>query len=306
MIARSLKNLCSLFAILLFCTSVPSMAQFGASISGTVQDSTGAVVSGATITLTNTANQQKRTTTTGGSGAYSFTELSPGTYSLTATAKNFKNASISGIAVAAESPRTTNVTLDVGGASDTVTVNASDTIALQTADASIGSTLTSETLQRLPTTGGDVYELLRTAPGITGDSARAASGNAVYLPNGAGPGQSNRGVFQTENQVQISADGQGVGANNYLIDGVSVNSLGQPGAAVVTPNQESVGQMTVLSTSYSAEDGRNSGAQIKVVTRSGTNSLHGSGYFRYNEPGFNAYNKSAFVPGLRVQVLPYA
>ena len=274
-----------------------AVAQFGSSMSGTVADSTGAVIPGATLTLTNEENHQTRTATTSGSGAYAFGELAPGRYDLTATAPNFKNASVTGVAVAAETPRTTDIVMSAGGASETVNVDASEEVGLQTSDASIGNTLDSQTIQRLPISGGDVYELLRLAPGVTGDAARQGSGNAAYLPNGVGPGQSNRGIFQTENAVQISAAGQGVGANTYMIDGVSVNSLGQAGAAVVTPNQLAVSQMTVLSTSYSAEDGRNTGAQIKIVTNSGTNTIHGTAFFRYDEPGLNAYNKSAFVPG---------
>src|ERR1035438_6763781 len=156
---------------------------------------------------------------------------------------------------------------------------------LQSSDASIGTTIDSAEIDRLPIFGSDPRASSRTAPGISGDGARSGSGNAVFLPNGAGPGGSNSGVFQTENQVQISADGQRVADNNYMIDGVSVNSLTHGGAAVVTPNEEAVGQMTVVSTSYDASDGRNSGAQVKVVTKSGTNSMHGGGVFLYDEPG---------------------
>jgi hypothetical protein len=120
----------------------------------------------------------------------------------------------------------------------------------------------------------------------------------VFLPNSAGPGGSNSGIFQTENQVQISADGQRTADNNFMIDGVSVNSLTHGGAAVVTPNQEAVGQMTVISSAYDASLGRNTGAQIQVVTRSGTNSFHGSAFFLFDEPGLNAYNHYAGpVPG---------
>ena len=72
----------------------------------------------------------------------------------------------------------------------------------------VGSALIdSEAIQRLPAVGANPYELLRTAPGIVGDGARAGNGNAVFLPNGSGPGGSSRGIFQTENQTQISADG---------------------------------------------------------------------------------------------------
>ena len=94
-----------------------------------------------------------------------------------------------------------------------------------------------------------------------------------------------------ENQPQISANGQRVSANNYQIDGVSVNSLSHGGAAVVTPNQESVKEIQISSTSYSAEDGRNSGAQIKVVSQNGTNVFHGSAFIKYDSPKLNAFNK---------------
>lgn len=286
----------ALLAVLFLLPAATAFAQFGASLNGTVQDSTGAVIPGATVTLTNTGNQQVRTATSSDGGAYNFGELAPGLYNVVATAPNFKTATLTNIQVS-DGPRAANITLDTSGTSTTVDVSASDQTVLQTSDASIGNTMNSETIQRLPAIGGDVYELLRTAPGITGDASRSGAGTANFLPNGAGPGQSNSGIFQTENQIQISAAGQSVGANNYMIDGVSVNSLGQAGAAVVTPNQESVAQITVLSTSYSAEDGRNSGAQIKVVTKSGSNTLHGSLYFRYDEPGLNAYSKSFSVAG---------
>ena len=283
----------TLALLLAFFSTGQAFAQFGSSLNGTVADATGAVIPNASITLTNTGTQQARTATSSSSGTYNFGELGPGVYDLTATAANFTTATVKGIQVGGESGRTTNITLQTSGTNTSVDVNANDTTLLGTSDAAISNTLNSETIERLPAIGGDVYELLRTAPGITGDASRSGAGTANYLPNGAGPGQSNSGIFQVENQVQISAAGQSVGANDYLIDGVSVNSLGQAGAAVVTPNQESVAQLTVISTSYSAEDGRNSGAHIKSVTKSGTNTLHGSAYFRYDDPGLNAYNKAS-------------
>jgi outer membrane receptor protein involved in Fe transport len=289
-----------LVALVLGLTGI-AHAQFNASLSGTVQDSTQAAIPGATLTLTNPATQQARTTVSTGSGSFSFNELAPGAYTLTTNAKNFGASTVS-VSVAAETPRSINVTLQPAGSTQTVTVDADTTQALQTSDASIGSTLSEEQIQRLPAVGGDVYELLRTSTGITGDGARAGAGNAAYLPNGVGPGQSNSGIFQVENQVQISAAGQGVGANDYTIDGVSVNSLGQAGAAVVTPNEESVAQLTVVATSYSAEDGRDTGAHIKVVSKSGTNTIHGSAYFRYDEPGLNSFNHGLNgIPGVKVQ-----
>jgi hypothetical protein len=271
--------------------ALPLQAQFNASLTGTVQDSTGAVIPGAAVTLTNTATQQVRTLTTNASGVYTFSELAPGSYTVSATAANFSTGTVDNVAVVAETPRNVDVTLQPGKASETVTVNGDTQPALQTSDASIGATINSDQITRLPTFGADPYELLRTAPGITGDGARSGTGGAIFLPNGAGPGGSNSGIFQTENQVQISADGQRVADNNYTVDGVSVNSLSHGGSAVVTPNLEAVDQITVVSTSYDASDGRNTGAQIKTISKSGSNQIHGSLFFLYDEPGLNAFNK---------------
>ncbi len=273
-------------------------AQFNASISGTVLDPTGAAIPGATVTLTNVETQAKQTSQSGGEGTYQFSSLGPGTYSINVSAKGFQQNAISNVAVAAETPRTLNLTLQTGVETQTVTVDADTQPLIQSSDASIGSTVTSEEIQRLPIFGADPYELLRTAPGITGDGARAGNGQALFLPNGAGPGGSNSGVYQTENQVQISGDGQRVADNNFMIDGVSVNSLTHGGAAVVSPNEEAVGAITVVSTSYDASLGRNTGAQIQVVTKNGTNQLHGSLFFLYDEPGLNSFNKfGGPIPG---------
>jgi hypothetical protein len=276
---------------LAFSLSSSAHAQFSASLAGTVQDSSGAIIPKATATLTNLGTQQTQTAISSDTGFYRFNELPPAHYKLVVTATGFKTASYDDISLAAESPRNMNVEMSIGGATDTVNVSANETPILQTGDANIQTTIDSQTIQRLPTYGADPFEVLRLTPGITGDGARNGTGNAVFLPNGAGPGGSNSGVFQTENQVQISANGQRQADNNFMVDGVSVNSLTHGGAAVVTPNEEAVSQITVVSTSYDASDGRNSGAQIKLVTKSGTNVLHGSLFFLYDEPGLNAFNE---------------
>src|SRR5262249_28214312 len=139
--------------------------------------------------------------------------------------------------------------------------------------------------------GRDPLELLRLTPGVLGDAARSGAGAAIALPNTTGPGGSNTSIFQTENQAQVSANGQRVQSNQYMIDGVGVNSLNYGGAAVITPNQASVRELKVTSTSFSAEDGRNTGAQVKLISQSGSNQFHGSGFFKYDTPGLNAYGK---------------
>src|SRR6185369_7033893 len=97
----------------------------------------------------------------------------------------------------------------------------------------------------------------------------------------------------------ISANGQRLSINNFTIDGVSVNSFNWGGAAIVTPNQEAVKEISVSSSTYSAEDGRNSGAHIKVVSHNGTNDVHGSAFFKYDSPKLNAFNKYGGPNGAR-------
>ncbi|WP_213805169.1 carboxypeptidase regulatory-like domain-containing protein [Granulicella sp. dw_53] len=286
--SRAFKLLSSL---LLLSLAIPAFAQYGASLSGSVQDATGAIIPGATVTLTNTAtNQTQTTTSTADAGFYHFGSLPLASYTVVVSANGFQNNSLS-VSLDSQSPRNLNVTMQPGSSHDSITVTADEIPALQTGDASIGATISSAEIQRIPTFGANPYELLRTAPGINGDAARAGNGTANFLPNGAGPGGSSSGIFQTENQTQISADGQRVANNNYMLDGVSVNSLSHGGSAVVTPNTEAVGSLNVISTSYDASQGRNTGAQIMSITKSGTNDIHGSLFFLYDEPGLNSFNK---------------
>jgi hypothetical protein len=268
-------------------------AQFNASLTGTVEDPTGAIIPGATVTLVNQGTQVTSTATATGDGSFRFIQLPPGHYKLTVTATGFKTTTLTDVDVVAETPRNVDVKLATGGATETINVNADTLPILQTDDANVQRSISSEEIQRLPVFGADPYELLRTAPGIAGDGARSGTGGAVFLPNNVGVGGSNSGIYQTENQIQISADGQRVADNNLTLDGVSVNSLTHGGSAVVTPNEEAVQNITVISTSYDAADGRNSGAQIKTTSKSGTNQVHGSLFFLYNEPGLNAYNRYA-------------
>ncbi|MGH9407715.1 MAG: TonB-dependent receptor domain-containing protein, partial [Terriglobia bacterium] len=133
--------------------------------------------------------------------------------------------------------------------------------------------------------------------------SRAANGNSNLLPNTEGPGGSNASIFQTENMVQISSAGQRISDNNFLLDGVSANSLTWGGAAVVTPNEASIQEINVVTNGYSAQYGRNSGATVEVVSKTGTNQLHGSGFFKYDDPGLNAYNKYNGLNNLPARVL---
>jgi len=280
----------SVVAFVLFVCAFSARAQFKASLQGTVVDSKGGVVAGAKVTVTNEATDVNRETASSEQGFYRVSELPPGNYTITVEAPGFKRSVSNGVEVNAEEPRGFDVELRVGATSDQVTVTATAE-ALHTENANVGTTVTTDEIARLPQVGRDPYELARLTPGVFGDGARSGNGNSSGLPNSTGPGGSNSSIFQTENSVQIVANGQRQDTNNFTIDGVSVNSLQYGGAAVITPNQESVQEITILSNSYSAEDGRGTGAQVKVVTKGGTNQLHGGGFFKYQDPNWNAFNK---------------
>lgn len=279
---------CGLFLLL---AVISTNAQFKAGIQGTVTDSTGGLVPEAKITITNTETGKTQEVTSSADGFYRISGLAPGKYVLTIEKEGHKKSVMENVAIDAESVQGIDVLLEPGEVTASVTITEEVSSQLETENANVSKSVTAAEIKRLPQVGRDPYELARLTPGIFGDGARGGNGNASGLPNSTGPGGSNNSVFQVENQVQITAIGQRISANNFQIDGVSVNSLTHGGAAVVTPNQESVKEMQISSSSYSAEDGRNSGAQIKVVSQNGTNDFHGSAFLKYDSPKFNAFNK---------------
>jgi carboxypeptidase family protein len=297
-------RLCVSGLFLLFIVGAAN-AQFKAGIQGTVADSSGGLVPDATITLTDNATGKSQTTTTSGEGFYRITGLAPGTYTLSAEKSGFKKQLFENVVIDAEAVQGLDIVLTTGEVAETVTVTEVTGQLLETENGNVSRALTTREIQQLPQVGRDPYELLRLTPGIFGDGARGGNGAAINLPNTTGPGGSNNSIFQTENQVQISANGQRLSSNNFQIDGVSVNSFNWGGAALVTPNQESVKEVRVLSASYSAEDGRNSGAQVKVVSASGTNDFHGSAFIKYNSPKLNAFNKFGGVGAPPARVNDY-
>lgn len=269
-------------------------AQFRAGIQGVVSDANGAAVPGAKVTLTNRTTNQSQSVVTTEDGFYRFSALSPGSYSVSVEKESFSKTVIDDVKVDAEAIKGQDVVLQAGSISEVVTVEG-EGAPLQTEDASIRRTVTTQEIQRLPQIGRDPYELIRLTPGIVGLGARNGDGNSVGLPNTSGPGGSNSSIFQTENQVPISANGQRVSSNNYQVDGVSVNSQTWGGAAIITPSQEIVKEIQVLTSTYSAEDGRNAGASIKTITQNGTNDWHGSLFYKLNDPSLNAFNKMPSV-----------
>jgi hypothetical protein len=270
--------------------------QYRASIQGVVTDPQGAVVSGATITLKNLDTNQTLTATTDGNGIYNFNALPPSKYSLTVEKTGFKKKVLESLGIIPEQANAVNVQLELGEVTQSVTVSGDSTPLMDAETASINGVVSSNQIQHLPSFGRDVLKLAQLAPGSFADGSQASGNDNYNLPGANGQtngGQSGGadGIFKTENGVQVNANGQQTGSNGISIDGISTTSSVWGGATVVTPSEDSVDSVKVVSNSYDAEDGRFSGSQIQIISKSGTNDFHGSLFFTNHEPSFNAYQR---------------
>lgn len=273
---------------------VPAMqAQYRGSIQGAVTDPTGAVIPGATLTLTNNATNYKQTTISNGDGVYTFNALPPGTFTLRAEHPGFETKTYNNVTIIPEQANSFNVQLTISAAPQTVTVNAATLPLMDTENGTIGTTISSTQVQNMPTFGRDVFQLSQLAPGTISDMSQGASGGTFELPGSQGPGgpSNNSGIFSTENGPQTLANGNQYENNNIQIDGISTTSAVWGGTSIITPTEESVDDVHVMSNDYDAQYGRFAGAQIEVTTKSGTNHVHGSAFFQRWSPGMNAYQR---------------
>lgn len=279
-----------LFSLLL---SLPvTQAQYRAGIQGVVVDSQGAAVDSATLTLTNKETGQARTATTDGNGIYNFTGLAPSHYSLSAEKAGFKKQVFDDVLVEAEQTQAINITLQVGDVNQSVTVSAELAPLLDTENADGGGSVNAEQIQKLPSFGRDPFQLLQLAPGAFGDGARGSGGNTQNLPGTTvGGTNSSDGIFKTENGGQVTANGARTGENNYTIDGVGMTSVSWGGTAVVTPNEDSIKEIRIVTDNYDAEYGRYRGAQVQIISQNGTNQYHGSLFLKAHRPGLDAFQK---------------
>jgi hypothetical protein len=245
-------------------------AQFGSSISGTVQDPGGAVVPGATVTLTNVGTGEARAGSTNSQGFYQFVSLAPGNYAVKASAKGFADSQQ---IFTLETNQTLNlpVKLTVGTSSETVQVTTQAPL-LDTSDTRLQETLSTQTLSSLPLAGRNMISLVTLAPGVTG----------LGVTSNGSPG-SGRDNYSTETQVDSSANGQGAVGNMYVVDGLDVTSSIRAGVLNLTPNPDSIQETTIQSNTYNVDYGRASSIQMTMTTKSGTNQYHGnaSDYFTY-------------------------
>lgn len=290
--ALSLQRALLLLACIVFST-VMAHAQYRTSIQGVVTDSTGAVVPGATLTLTNPATGETQVRTSGPDGVYNFNALPAGAgFNLVVEKPDFQKKEIDNIQLVPDQPNAINVTLAVGGAVQTVTVNAENAPLLDTETATLNGVVSANEVQHMPSYGRDVLKLAQLAPGVFGDGSQGGGGGGFNLPGtetGGGASGTDQGIFQTENGAPISANGQQTPMNGVTLDGISTTSAVWGGTTVITPSEESVDSVKVVSNDYDAENGRFSGAEIQITSKSGTNSYHGSAFFTAHRPGLNAY-----------------
>jgi len=282
-----------LFATLFVLFAPGAQAQFNASLRGTVADPSGAVIPGAKVILTDKDTNRSQTATTDASGIYTFNSLAPANYSLAVTATGFRAKTLAQVQITPEQANTINVTMEVGAASQTVTVT-SITRGLPTDTATLSATISSNQIQHMPSFNRDIFQLAQLTPGVFGDASQGASGGAYTLPGNQGPGGTaagSGGIFETENGPQVQSLGGQYETNGISIDGISTTSAVWGGTSVITPSEDSVEDLHVVSNSYDAENGRFSGAQIEVTTKSGTNHIHGSAFFKASRPGLNAYQR---------------
>ncbi|MFP5228207.1 MAG: carboxypeptidase regulatory-like domain-containing protein [Acidobacteriota bacterium] len=247
------------------------MAQATTSLNGRVTDSSGAVVPGAAVKLTLQSTGAIRQNTTDSSGQYQFSQLQPGRYTLTVSAPQFATSERTNLDLLVSQPATANVQLQPGTVTQQVTVNSSVAPLLNTTDATLGNAFDSHQVESLPLDQRNVPDLLSLQPGVTflGRSDDVTGTQGI----GNNPTDSRAG----------SVNGGRSDQSNITLDGIDVNDVnnGYAFTSVLRTTQDSIAEFRVTTSNPNAQEGRSSGAQVALVTRSGSNALHGAVY-EYN------------------------
>src|SRR5271156_6789361 len=286
-ISRGWSKPAYLLALLVLFTSAAFAQLTTADILGTVTDATGAVVPNASVVLTNNGTNEKRTTTSNGSGDYIFTLLPVGHYSISVKASGFQSSITKDLSVEGGDRARNDVHLTLGAEATTIEVTASTPL-LQADSATVSSTVTAQAVRDLPLNGRNFVQLVGLVPG-----ANEGAGNG--LSSGGRPDD------RRTNAAGLSVNGQDDTLNNWVVDGIDDNEriIGTIG---VKPNVEGIQEITVQTNSYAAEAGRTAGGVVNIVTRSGTNQFHGSIYEYFRNDifdGRNFFQRTGNKPELR-------
>jgi hypothetical protein len=267
---RKLSSLAFLLGLLLatfLAAPAHALRQLGV-IQGTITDQTGAVVPGVTVTATNKSTGEVRTTTSNEVGIYRLPSLDPGSYDVAAELSGFGRGGRNAVVVSVGASVGVNLTLTAGGVTETVQVMGVSPD-IQTEKADLSSVVERQRIVDLPIAGRNPLTLATLQPGILG------------LPGGTD-------FLAQEQGMGFNASGQRTGANNAMVDGLSINGGPWSGTVLIVPNTEAVQEFQVVANNPSAEFGRNSGAAVSLVTRGGTNQLHGSAFTFYRNNDMRA------------------
>ena len=282
----------SLFAILILCSAVlwlssatPAWAQSSSTgtVVGAVADATGAVVGGATVTLTDTATNSARSTTTNGAGRYTFVDVNPGIYNLSVSKAGFSTSKVANQEVKVGAQVTLNVSLEVGGANVVVEVQATGA-ELQTMNATVGNTVTAIAIDNLPSIGRDVNTFIELQPGVStgGDVAGAVNDQSYFSLDGGNNTNDmdgSGGVYTSMQTGLVIGDTSG-GVGTQL-------TYGAPSGVMPTP-ADSVEEFKVNTAGQTADFNSSAGAEIKVVTKRGGNAFHGTAYEYYRDNNWSS------------------
>jgi Carboxypeptidase regulatory-like domain/TonB-dependent Receptor Plug Domain len=251
--------------------------QTNGSIRGVVNDPSGAVVPGATVTATLNGTDSQRSAVSDKDGAFDIPELSVGTYDVTAEAQGFKKFVAKAVVVSIGHVNFITVTFQVGATNDTVTVEA-NALQVETTSTQLGAVMTDQSIRELPLNSRNAYALLQLQPGV-----QSQLGADLFA------GSDNPGV--------VSVNGGRGRSNNYMVNGGDGNDIFVNGPAI-QPSPDAIEEFRVLTNTFDAEYGRNSGSVVNVVTKSGTNSIHGDFYDFLRNDALNTrgYFDSSIAP----------
>jgi len=260
--------------------SVRSEAQVaGATLSGVIADPSGASIANAAVSVRNIGTAEVREVRSNGDGFYSAPNLLPGSYDVSATAEGFAKVVQKGITLTVGAQQSLNLTLKPGKVSEVIDVMGTPPD-VQTSTTAVSSTVDSRTVRELPLNGRDWTSLATLEPGV------ASIPNQATTSFNANKG--NRGFGN-----QLTDSGHRPNENSYRLNGISINDYtnAAPGGATgLNLGVDAVQEFSVITTGYTAEYGRTSGAVINAITKSGTNQLHGTGFFFDRDSVFDARN----------------
>jgi hypothetical protein len=249
-------------------STITASAQGTGTLTGTVVDGTGSAVPGATVTATEGETAAVRTVVSNESGLFRVAALNPGRYTLKVELAGFKPVTVEAISLSSAEIRDLGkVTLQVGAITETISVT-SEVTPVQTADSSRRSTITVDDLANIQMKGRDVFGLLAILPGVQDTNL-------------------NRDFAQWRSAISITINGMPSQNKDVRVDGLNIVDEGGCGTAFVNLNMDAIGEVQVIANGYTAENGRNNGGLISVITKSGTSSLKASGWYNGRRDKFN-------------------